>query len=230
MKPDPSLIRTFPLFSQLSDDDLQRVVTSAVSKLVSPGQSVFEQGEPATQFYLLLSGRLKVTQIANDGQQFIVRMVHPGDIFGFAKALQREDYPGTATAATDSIVLGWPMSLWQPLIEKCPHLALTALNTIGQRLEEAHTRIREMSTQEIEQRIAQTLLRLMKSAGRQEKDGIRIDFPLSRQDLAEMTGSTLHYVSRILSSWENQSIVRSGRRSITVTSTEKLRLTAMLCD
>lgn len=230
MKLDASVARSFPLFAQLADADLQRVIAFAVPRLVVPDGSVFEQGQVASHFYLLASGRLKVTQLSNDGQQIIVRVVHPGDLFGFAKALQREDYPGTATAAIESLVIGWPMSLWQPLVQNCPHLALIALNTIGQRLEEAHTRIREMSTQETEQRIAQTLLRLAKSAGSREGDAVKIAFPLSRQDIAEMTGSTLHYVSRILSAWEHQSFIRSGRRTITILNSSRLRAIASPSD
>lgn len=227
MKLEASVMRSFPLFADLSESDFNRVAAFGVPRLVQTDSCVFEQGESATHFYFLVSGRLKVTQISSDGQQIIVRMVNPGDIFGFAKALQREDYPGTSTAVLDSVVVAWPVSLWRPLIQSCPHLAISTLNTIGSRLEEAHTRIREMSTQEVEQRIAQTLLRLIKCAGRKDKEGIKIDFPLSRQDLAEMTGSTLHYVSRILSAWEGQNIIWSGRRKIVVLDTERLRNAAM---
>lgn len=87
---------------------------------------------------------------------------------------------------------------------------------LGQRLEEAHTRIREMSTQEVERRVDHTVLRLSQQAGRKELDGIRIDFPISRQDIAEMTGTTLHTVSRILSSWESKGLVKGGRQKLLV--------------
>lgn len=183
---------------------LDGLLTHATSRLVPAGEAIFEQGRPATHFFLLIHGRLKVTQVTHDGQQIIVRVVHPGDLFGFARALQRADYPGTATTAAESVILSWQTDLWPQFVEQNPHLAVSAMQTIGQRLEEAHTRIREMSTQEVERRVAHAVLRLSQQAGRKEVDGIRIDFPISRQDIAEMTGTTLHTVSRILSSLGDQ--------------------------
>jgi CRP-like cAMP-binding protein len=96
------------------------------------------------------------------------------------------------------------------------------MQTIGQRLEEAHTRIREMSTEEVEKRVAHAVLRLSKQAGKPVGTAIKIDFPISRQDIAEMTGTTLHTVSRILSAWEGKGIVEGGRQKLTVTDPQRL--------
>ena len=96
------------------------------------------------------------------------------------------------------------------------------LQTVGQRLQEAHTRVIEMTTEEVERRIAHALLRLVKQAGRKVESGIEIDFPISRQDVAEMTGTTLHTVSRVLSAWEQQGLVESGRQRITIRDPHRL--------
>lgn len=218
-----SLLRNQPLFQQLDESALSRLTSYAIMRQVPRDQTVFEQGTPALRFYLLLEGRLKVTQVTADGRQVMVRVVHPGDLFGFARALSRSDYPGTARAAVDSRIIGWPMSDWDAIVETNPQLAVNAMQTIGQRLDEAHTRLREMSTEEVERRVAHTVLRLTLQAGRRERDGVRIDFPISRQDIAEMTGTTLHTVSRIVSSWESQGLVRSGRQRLTVTDSAGLR-------
>lgn len=227
MRVDIAVLKSIQMFSGLSEEELDCIRSLATPREVPAGSTVFEQGAAATHFFLLAGGRLKVTQVTTDGQQIIVRMVHPGDMFGFAKALRRDDYPGTAISVTDSSILAWPTGLWNTMIDRWPALAASALLTIGQRLEEAHTRIREMSTQEAERRIAHTLLRLCRHAGRTEADGILIDFPLTRQDLAEMTGTTLHYVSRIVSAWEARGIIRSGRQKVLVTGPEQLRLIAL---
>lgn len=216
MKIDKSVVKSFSMFERMPDSDLEALLAQAASKRIGIGESYFEQGAPATHFYLLVNGRLKVTQVTPDGQQIIVRVVHPGDLFGFAKALRRSDYPGTALAAIESLALCWPTELWPQFIDRSPHLAVSALNTIGQRLEEAHTRIREMSTEEVERRVAHTVIRLSRQAGRAEGDGVRIDFPISRQDIAEMTGTTLHTVSRILSAWESKGLVEGGRQKLLV--------------
>lgn len=213
---DKRLVEDFPLFQEMSPQGVEVMLGHAVSRRIVRGEAVFEQGAAATHFYLLLHGRLKVNQVTAGGQQIIVRVVHPGDLFGFAKALQRDDYPGTALAVIDTIVLSWPMHLWPNLIEQNPRLAVAAMQTIGQRLEEAHTRIREMSTEEVERRVAHVVLRLIVQAGTKEEAGIRIDFPISRQDIAEMTGTTLHTVSRILSGWESKGLVEGGRQKLLV--------------
>lgn len=213
---DRSVLRDIPLFAAMSDAQLDRLTAQATARRVPLGESVFEQGAPAKSFYLLLHGRLKVTQVTRDGQQIIVRVVHPGDLFGFTRALNRSDYPGTAAAAVDSLVSAWPTESWDSFVEENPHLAMNAIRTIGQRLDEAHTRIREMSTQEVERRVAHTILRLVDQAGRPDQGGTRVDFPISRRDIAEMTGTTLHTVSRILSAWEAQGLVEGGRQKLMV--------------
>lgn len=223
---DRSLVRALPLFARMSDTDLDHLLARATTRRVPVGEAVFEQGQKATQFFLLLHGRLKVTQVTSEGQQIIVRVVHPGDIFGFAQALQRDDYPGTPIAAAESVVLCWPNDVWGNVVEQNPHLAVNAMRTIGQRLQEAHTRIREMSTEEVERRVAHAVLRLIEQAGRPEEDGTRIDFPLTRQDVAEMTGTTLHTVSRLLSAWEAKGLVRSGRQKVTIVEPHRLFMLA----
>ncbi len=216
MKLDRTIIKSLSLFDKMTDDELDAILVPAMTRRLPISDTVFEQGQPASHFFLLLHGRLKVTQVTSAGQQIIVRVVHPGDLFGFARALQRSDYPGTATTAAESVILSWQTDLWPHFVEQNPHLAVSAMQTIGQRLEEAHTRIREMSTQEVERRVAHAVLRLSQQAGRKEVDGIRIDFPISRQDIAEMTGTTLHTVSRILSSWESKGLVQGGRQKLLV--------------
>ncbi len=219
---DPSLVRKLPLFQRLTEGELTRLMARATARRVAQGETVFEQGATAHAFFLLLHGRLKVSQVTPDGQQVMVRVVHPGDLFGFARALNRPDYPGTARAAVDCVVVGWPMADWDAVVESNPRLAINAMQTIGERLDEAHTRLREMSTQEVERRVAHAVLRLAEKAGRPEGGATRIDFPITRQDIAEMTGTTLHTVSRILSAWESQGLVEGGRQKLTVCDTAGL--------
>ena len=123
-------------------------------------------------------------------------------------------YPATAIAVVDSVALSWPSKVWPQLIAKFPALAAGALQTVGGRLQDTQARVLEMSCEQVEQRVAHALLRLAKQAGRKVEQGVEIDFPISRQDVAEMTGTTLHTVSRILSAWEQQGLVEGGRQRI----------------
>jgi CRP-like cAMP-binding protein len=220
---DRTLVSTLPIFTGMEESALDKLLSDAVQRNVPKGAKVFEQGEKAKLFYLLLQGRLKVMQVTADGQQLIVRVVHPGDLFGFALAIGRTEYPGTPLAVMDSVVLAWPMHMMNGFLARNPTLAINAMQMIGQRLDQAHNRIREMSTQEVERRIAHTVIRLAQDAGIHEGADIRIDFPISRQDIAEMTGTTLHTVSRILSNWESKGLVKGGRQLLLVSNLSGLK-------
>lgn len=219
---EPQALRSFGLFERLDDQEIDTIAAHASSRRVAAGQAVFAQGAPADEFFVLASGKLKVTQLTADGQQVVIRFITPGELFGIARALKRPDYPGTATAVVDSVAVVWPMAFWDTFLAGDPSLAIGAMQTVGQRLQESHTRLREMATQDVEQRVAHAVLRLAKQAGTQEEDGIRIDFPLSKQDIAEMTGTTLHTVSRILSAWQIRGLVRTGRKKLLIRDSEGL--------
>jgi len=225
-KLDKSLIRGLAIFQQMTEDDLDAVLATASVRQLPEGATAFEQGVTATEFFALLHGRLKVVQTTPDGQQVVVRHVGPGDIFGIARAMRRPDYPATATAVVESLALAWPSSQWEPFIARSPVLAMNALQTVGQRLQDAHTRIRELSTEEVERRIAHALLRLVRQAGKKTEEGILIDFPVTRQDIAEMTGTTLHTVSRVMTAWEGKGLESSARKKVIVTDAHRLQVLA----
>ncbi len=219
---DRSLISDLPLFASLSPEALDHILSLARAQHYPKHTVVFEQGADAPHFFLLLHGRLRVTQVTPAGEQIVVRFVHPGDIFGVAIVIGRKTYPGTSTAVVDSIALSWPSESWPKLAAEYPTLAINAMQIMGDRLQEAHTRLREIFTEEVERRIAHTLLRLLQDASHATQDGSEIDFPLSRQDIAEMTGTTLHTVSRIMSAWEAAGLVESGRQRVAVRDSSRL--------
>jgi len=211
---DPSVVAGIPSFAGLAPADIEEILREARSVRYPKNAAVFEQGADAESFFILLHGHLRVEKTTPQGNQIVVRYVSPGEIFGVAQALALTQYPATAVAAVDSIALCWPSAAWPRLTSKFPGLAANALQTVGQRLQDTQARVLEMSSEQVEQRVAHALLRLAKQAGRKTETGIEIDFPISRQDVAEMTGTTLHTVSRILSAWEQQGLVEGGRQRI----------------
>ncbi len=219
---DRSLIQALPLFSAMGEAELDNVIAHATSHRIPKGTPVFRQGEIAKFFFVLLHGRLKVVKVTPQGQQMIVRFVNPGDIYGIAKALRRDDYPATAIALVDSVTLAWPAEIWDNFVAAHPAFAANVMQTMGQRLQEAHTRLKELSTEEVEHRVAHTLLRLVTQSGRQTEDGLLVDFPVTQQEIAEASGTTLHSVSRILSAWESAGLVTVGRRKIVVRDVQGL--------
>jgi CRP-like cAMP-binding protein len=219
---DNSMVADLPLFAGLTAADLTEVLREARSSRFAKNSAVFEQGADATSFFLLLHGHIRASKTTPTGEQIVARYVAPGEIFGVAPAIGLPHYPATATAVDDSVVLVWPSAAWPRLIARFPQLATNTLQTVGSRLQESHTRVVEMSTQQVEQRVAHALLRLANQSGRKRDDGIEIDFPISRQDIAQMTGTTLHTVSRILSGWEQAGLIESGRQRIVLREPHKI--------
>ncbi|PZF75194.1 Crp/Fnr family transcriptional regulator [Aestuariivirga litoralis] len=223
---DRSLIASLDAFQGLTPEQQQDVLSEAQSVRYAKGSEVFQQDREAAFFYLLLHGHLRVFRLTPDGQQVVVRYISPGEIFGVAMALGRSTYPATALAVVDSVALVWPNAVWPRLSERYPALLANTLRTVGSRLQDAQTRVVEMSTEQVERRIAHALLRLAQQSGRKVEAGIQIDFPISRQDVAEMTGATLHTVSRVLSAWEERGLVESGRQKITLRDPHRIFMLA----
>jgi len=211
---DRSIVANVPVFAGLSASDIDAILSDARSIRCSKDSSVFAQGADADSFFVLLHGHLRVEKTTPQGQQIVVRYISAGELFGVAQAMGLKQYPATVIAVVDSVALSWPSKVWPQLIAQFPALAASALQTVGSRLQDTQARVLEMSSEQVEQRVAHALLRLTKQAGRKVDQGVEIDFPISRQDIAEMTGTTLHTVSRILSAWEQRGIVEGGRQRI----------------
>src|SRR5215475_11630056 len=226
LKLDHSLIADLPVFAGLEPEALDDILAGAHARHYAKGVPVFSQNEVAHSYFLLLHGRLRVTQVTPHGEQIVVRFVSPGDLFGVAMAIGRDTYPGTATAIVDSLALLWSSATWPQLMGRHPVLAGNAMRMIGGRLQEAHQRLREISTEDAERRVAHAVLKLADEAGQKSPAGTLIDFPLSRQDIAEMTATTLHTVSRIISAWEAAGIIEGGRQRIAVRDHSRLRTIA----
>src|SRR5262245_11642584 len=173
---DHSLVAHLPLFAGLTADELDALLKEARAIRHPKNSHVFEQGEEAHTLFVLLHGHVRAEKTTPDGKQIVVRYVSAGEVFGVAQAIGLKRYPATAVAAVDSVSMAWPSTAWPRLVAQHPRLATNTLQTVGERLQDAHTRIIEMSTEEVERRIAHALLRLAKQAGRKVEAGIEIDF------------------------------------------------------
>lgn len=217
-----SLVRNLDLFRAVADEELDTVLGHATALRLKAGDPVFQQGQTAENFFILLHGHLKVVQTTPEGDQIMVRYVIPGEVFGIARAMRRPTYPASCLAVEESIVLSWPSTEWDGFIARNPQLAFNAIQTVGQRLQDAHARIQELSTEEVEQRVARCILRLVDSSGEETEEGVAINFPITRQEIAEMTGTTLHTVSRLLSAWKERGLVNTGRKRVIVLKMDDL--------
>ena len=221
-KIDRSIVEEMEAFAGLAAADIDEFLDRATPLRVAKDKAIFAQDEEAERFFLLLDGVVRVVQNTKDGHQVIARYVAAGSFIGIAPAIGRTRYPATAEAAIDCVALSWPMGLWPELSARFPQFAANTYKTVGMRLAETQERVVELSIAQVEQRVANAVLRLVRQTGKKTKDGIAIEFPLSRQDIAEMTGTTLHTVSRLLSAWEGAGIVSSRRQKITVVDPHRL--------
>lgn len=223
-KLDDSLLRNVPPFRRLQRPQIREILDQASPGRHADGTAVFNEGHPAERFYLLLDGVVRVLRTSPGGETVISLHIPAGQLLGIAAALGHDTYPATAQCAGECLTLSWPMRLWHPFVATYDGFAEEGYKTVGVRVNEMNARIMDLATLQVEQRIAGALLRLVSQSGRKVEEGVEIAFPITRQDISEMTGTTLHTVSRLLSAWEKDGIVASRRRHVTVTDPHRLVL------
>jgi CRP-like cAMP-binding protein len=219
---ESSALARSPLLDGVPAEGRQALLQRAASRRLDRKQVLFREGEPAAALYVVESGRLKLTQLTADGQEVLVRFVGPGEACAGVAVLEGSTYPVTAQAAEPCQLKLWPREVLRELSERYPQIQTNILRALASHLQESMTRTRELATERVAQRVARTLLRLSQQAGREVEGGVLVDHPLSRQELAEMAGTTLFTVSRLLSQWETQGVVESGRERVLIRSPQRL--------
>jgi CRP-like cAMP-binding protein len=204
------------LFVGLSAPALQEVAASAQVRRLGRETRIFAQGDPARRAHALLEGSVGIFQSGSDGAQVIVRFIGPGETFGTIALFTDQRYPAEARTLTDALAVSWTEEQLRRLMECHAGIGMNVIRIIGKRLQEVQERVRELSTQRVEQRVAHAVLRLARQAGHHTVDGTAIEFPLRRKDLAEISGTTLHTVSRILAAWKKAGLLASDNRRLTV--------------
>jgi CRP-like cAMP-binding protein len=215
-------LQKIPLFAGLNADELETIVHASHYRRIPAGNRFFRQGEPATTLYVLVQGQVRLTQVTPAGQQIILRLVGPNQMFGGIAAMGPGVYPASAEALVSCEALAWDGERIGQLCERFPGLARNMMGLMANHIQELQDRIREMATEQVERRIARTLLRLIRHAGRKVDGGVLLDLPLTRQDLAEMAGTTLYTVSRTLSRWATEGITENDRQRVLVRVPHKL--------
>lgn len=211
-RPDPDILGRLALFAGLGAGALRDVMAAGRVRTLARGDRIFVQGDPGTTCHVLLSGRVKIQQTGPDGRQSVIAFIGPEGMYGTLAMFLKSGYPGDAVAVLDGRELVWSAETMRGLMLRHPAIALNALAMLGSRLQELQSRLAELSTQRVEDLLARTILRLVEQAGSPSGSGVAVGFPLSRQDLAEMTGTTVFTVSRLLSTWEEQGIIEGGHR------------------
>jgi CRP-like cAMP-binding protein len=214
------------VFDGLSREQYENVIRNGFVKKLRPNRILFHQGAPAERCYLVNRGRLQLTKLNEHGKEAIFRYIEDGELTAVAAVLKGWTYPVMAESVKATEVIGWDKPTILGLIRNHPDVAINILSVILERLDEVQHRFLELHTEHVEQRVARTLLRLMRRTGSKTSEGVRIDLALSRQNIAEFSGTTIYTVSRSLSAWEKNGWVQSGRRRITVIDPHALMMFA----
>lgn len=213
------------IFNDVDITIITELTDHANKKVIMKDSAVFNQGDRREYFYVLIYGRLKNTHLTRNGNRIISDIFNPGDMFGFTLS-DRVFYSGTPIAVVDCTVFYWPNRMMTELFPHSPRLSLNIIKMMERQLFTANLRLREKYTQDAEQRVANTILRLIEGAGVKAQNAIEIDFPISKSDIGELSGTTLHTVSRIISNWRENGWVESGRLILKVRNLECLEVIA----
>lgn len=206
-------VQRFEVFSEIPSSDCAAVLVDAQEMQIHRNSTIFSEGSPATQVALLVSGCIKITQ-GCQGQEVILRLNGPGDLLGKVGNQTRATHSYTTHAVQSSLALTWETENFEAAMNRFPLLRRNIASILERHLNELEIRYREVSTEKVSSRLSNLLVRLANQVGRRI-DGC-VEIALSRRELAQLTGTTLFTVSRLLCQWEAQRIVSARRQVVLV--------------
>ncbi len=224
---DPAeFLRDIPVFAGVPNDELQALAASARAESYRVREYVFMEGDAADWFCVVRSGRIKILRQSRAGKEVVLELLGPGEPFGGVAVIEGRPYPASAQAAQASVVLKIPREPIVALAERRPALIREMALMIGRRLRDAHDSVKSLAVDSVEARLAAALLRLAEREGAPGPGGLALPFPLTRQTLADMTGTTVESAIRVVSRWQKDGIVRDDGGRLVLPDLDELRALA----
>ncbi len=211
-----AVLKQSSIFSKLNEDELTELAGLAIERNLVPGEFVFWDGDAPEWFYIVAEGRVKVSKHSSLGKEFIIAFFGPGEMFGEVAVFEDKPYPASAQAVAETKVLGFKKADLLSFLAQRPQVALRIISVLGGRLREAQNRLKDIAGERVEQRLAGTLLRLS------AKHGSTLHF--TRQEIADMAGTTTETAIRFMSRLKDGGIIRSARGKIIILNETRLRL------
>jgi len=191
------ILRQVPLFASLTDDQITAAADWFRAESFAPDAMIFLEGDPADRLWVVSAGQVKIVKHTSDGQENLLEVITPGEMFGGAGLLLTV-HPATAVAMTSTTTLSIEREPYLHLIRQHPDVALRIIHLLGERLQAA-MKMRALAVERVDVRLANILLKLCDKVGEPTDEGMRINLPLSRQDLADMAGTTIETAIRVMS-------------------------------
>ena len=220
-----AVLAATPVFRRLSPQDRATVARAATIRRYVKGDTIFEQDSPADAFYTIASGRVKIFKMLPSGKDLILEIFGAGDPLGAVAAYDGRPFPASAVALEDTTCVAVPRPLFFQLLEDHPSLVRGLMRGMTLRLVELTNRLAELSGTRIEPRFARLFLKLAGEMGRQERGGTFVPLALSRQELADMTGTTIETAIRIMSRWGKQDVVSTEKDGFVILDRKTLEAT-----
>ena len=224
--PPPSAIAEIPLFRRVSPEDRARIAAVSQMRSYEKGDRVFDEGDPSDFFYIVASGRVKVFKHGPNGNDVILEIFSAGGPLGAVAAYESRPYPASAAAIELATCLLIPRQTFFALLEQHPTLVRGLLSSLSLRLVELTTRLAELTGGRIETRFARLFLKLADQLGKPERGGTFVGLPLSRQELADMTGTTIETSIRIMSRWNKDDVLRTEKDGFVIVGRDVLEALA----
>jgi CRP/FNR family transcriptional regulator, nitrogen oxide reductase regulator len=225
--PIDDVLRRSPMFRRLSPDDRGRLAAVAAVKSFDKGEALFSEGDESDRLFTVLTGRVKVFKTTARGADVILELFGPGDPVGAVAVYESRPYPASGVALEPTTCLVLPRSAFFSLLETYPSMVRGLLVGLTHRLVELTNRLAELSGGRVEGRLARFMLKLAHDMGQPRDDGTFIALTLSRQELADMIGTTIETSIRIMSRWGKDDIVRTEKDGFLVVDRAALETVAL---
>lgn len=211
-----------PMFRGLSADDRMSLAPHVHTHAYQRGDVVFTEGDAADRLYLVASGHVKICRATPGGEELILCVFGAGDPLGAVAVYEGKPFPASAIALEPTVCLGIDREAYFDLLERSPTLVRGLLLGLTRRLVELTARLDDVTGGRVEQRFARFFLKLSGEVGRPRADGILIPMRLTRQELADLTGTTVETAIRIMSRWNKRRIVRTDATGFVVLDADAL--------
>jgi CRP-like cAMP-binding protein len=214
--PVAEILASNPLYRRLSDDDRTKLAGVSEVRAYPKGARIFSEGDPSDVLYTIDGGRVKVVKRVEGGKEVILEILGEGDPLGAVAVYESRPYPASAVALEDCTLIRVRRAAFFALLETSPSLVHGLLNGLSFRLMELTRRIAEISGARVEVRLARVLLMLADRMGRPASEGVFIPLALSRQELADLVGTTIETAIRVMSRWEKEGLVVTDKDGFTI--------------
>ncbi len=205
------------LFQSLSSDDLKEILPLIKGESFPRKTGIFSEGDTPDWFFIVLEGKVKITKISHDGKEIILEIIKNYEPFGAIAVLNAFPYPANASAMEDSVILRLSRTDLMRILDRFPGLMQAMMHELGSRIKDSHEAMKSIALEKVGSRIAALLLKLSQQMGEDIPEGRRITIRLTKQDIAEMVGTTVETSIRTMSRFKKMGVIdeKDGRIVIT---------------